>query len=163
VDLARAPFGVDLWRLKVAELRGNKAIESAAIAWVLELERAAGRDPRDSRHRGAPADIESPPRMIEVKASGAFCRGSDLWLEPPQIDAARTNPDFCVYVVENVAQGDPSKFTLKVLRGERLARLISRAKERRYYLVPLPVGDYDAAPGEEDLRTAYCDHVARDR
>jgi hypothetical protein len=32
------------------ELRGNKAIENAAIAWVMELERQAGREPQDTRH-----------------------------------------------------------------------------------------------------------------
>jgi len=122
----------------MAELRGNKAIEDAAIAWVLELERAAGRAPRDTRYRGAPADIESPPRLIEVKAFGKSNRGYDLWLETRQVDEARHNPDFYVYVVENVAQGDRSKFTLKVLGGERLAALLDRAKEQRYYTVPWP-------------------------
>lgn len=44
----------------MAELVGNKAVESAAIAWVMGLERAAGRKPRDVRYSGAPGDIESP-------------------------------------------------------------------------------------------------------
>lgn len=130
----------------MAELRGNKAIEDAAIAWVMELERAAGRQPRDTRYRGAPADIESPPRLIEVKAFGKSNRGYDLWLETRQVEEARRNPDFYVYVVENVAQGDPANFTLKVLGGERLARLLERAKEQRYYTVPWPVAEYDGAP-----------------
>lgn len=132
------------------ELRGNKAIEDAAIAWVIELERTAGRTPRDTRYRGAPADIESPPRLIEVKAFGRLNRGFDLWLETQQVDEARTNPDFYVYVVENVAQGNPGEFTLKVLGGERLRALIAKAKERRYYTVPWPVADYDAAPNKLD-------------
>jgi hypothetical protein len=29
--------------------------------------------------------------------------------------------------------------------GEQLQRLIARAKEKRYFEVPLPVGEYDAA------------------
>src|SRR6266540_1459799 len=41
-------------------------------------------------------------------------------------------------------QGDPAQFTLKVLGGQRLARLLERAKEQRYYTVPWPVSDYDA-------------------
>jgi hypothetical protein len=53
---------------RMAELAGNKAIEAAAIEWVMELERAAGREPRDTRFAGAPADVLSPPRVIEVKA-----------------------------------------------------------------------------------------------
>ena len=49
----------------MAGLSGNKAIENAAIEWVMGLERAAGRQPRDTRYEGAPADIESPSRLIE--------------------------------------------------------------------------------------------------
>jgi len=128
------------------ELRGNKAIENAAIAWVMELERKAGREPRDTRYRGAPADIESPPRLIEIKAVGKeSCRGEDLWLETRQVDEARGNPSFFVYVVENVRQGDPEQFKLKVYGGEQLQRLLANAKERRYYGVPVPVAEYDAA------------------
>jgi hypothetical protein len=52
----------------VAQLTSNKAIEDAAIAWVIELELAARRQPRDTRYTGAPADIESPPRLTEVKS-----------------------------------------------------------------------------------------------
>lgn len=49
-------------------------------------------------------------------------------------------------MVENVRQGDPSRFTLKMLGGERLARRLERPKEQRYYTVPWPVADYDACP-----------------
>lgn len=113
---------------------------------MIELERAAGRNPRDTRHRGAPADIESPPRLIEVKAYGKRCRAEDLWLETRQIEEARRNPDFYVYVVENVRQGEPGQFMLKVLGGDRLQRLIARAREQHYYSVPWPVADYDVCP-----------------
>jgi hypothetical protein len=127
-------------------LTTNKAKEDAAIAWVMELERAKGREPQDTRYKGAPADIESPPRLIEVKAFGSTTRGYDLPLEVPQITAARGNPNFYVYVVENVGQGDPAKFTLRVLGGSRLQRLLVRAKEYRGYYIPWPVADYDAGP-----------------
>jgi hypothetical protein len=130
----------------VPELLGNRAIEEAAVAWVMQLELAAGREPRDTRHRGAPADIESPPRLIEVKAYGKTCRGEDLWLEVRQVDEARVNPSFYLYVVENVRQGDPAYFRLKILGGERLQRLLGRAKEQRYFTVPWPVAEYDACP-----------------
>src|SRR5208282_410545 len=47
-----------------------------------ELERKAGRGPQDTRYQGAPADIESPPRLIEIKAVGKeSCRGEFLWLD----------------------------------------------------------------------------------
>jgi hypothetical protein len=135
----------------VAELIGNKAIENAAIVWVIELERAAGRNPRDTRYSGAPADIESPPRVIEVKAVGKkSCRGDDLWLEVRQVEEALRDPDFWIYVVENVRQGDPAFFTVKRLGSKRLARLLERAKEQRYYTVPWPVAEYDQ-PDDDDV------------
>ncbi len=124
----------------------NKAIEEAAIAWVIQLERQAGRNPRDTRHQGAPADLESPPRLIEVKAFGTMTRGYDLWLELRQVEEALRNPNFYIYVVENVRQGHPEHFTLKVLGGERLARLLERRKEQRYFSVPWPVSAYDKCP-----------------
>jgi hypothetical protein len=96
----------------MAELVGNKAIETAAVEWVMELERVAGREPRDTRFAGAPADVVSPPRVIEVKAFGRSNRGYDLWLETRQMEEARSNRDFYLYVVENVHQGDPALFTL---------------------------------------------------
>lgn len=130
----------------MAELVGNKAIESAAIDWVLALEHRAGREPRDARYERGPADVESPPRVIEVKAFGKSNRGYDLWLETRQVEEARANPDFYVYVVENVRQGDPSQFTLRVLGGTRLQHLLQRAKEQRYFTVPWPVADYDSCP-----------------
>jgi Protein NO VEIN, C-terminal len=134
----------------MVELVGNKAIEEAALAWVMELERAAGRTPRDTRFAGAPADIESLPRLIEVKAFGKSNRGYDLWLEVRQVEEARSNANFYLYVIENVRQGDPALFTLKVLGGERLRRLLERAKEQRYYTLPWPVADYDACPSSLD-------------
>jgi Domain of unknown function (DUF3883) len=130
----------------VLELTSSRAVEDAAIAWVMKLEHEAGRSPRDTRHQGAPADIESPPRVIEVKAYGRSCRGEDLWLETRQVEEARRNPDFWLYLVENVRQGDPANFTLKAVGGERLALLLERAKEQRYYLVPWSTRDYDAHP-----------------
>lgn len=131
----------------MAELRGNKAVEDAAVAWVVELERDAGREARDVRYTGSDGDVESPPRVIEVKAVGKpTARGEFLWLETRQVEAARRSPDFYVYLVENVRQGDPSQFTVRVFGGERLATLLTRAKERRYYEVPLPVGIYDSTP-----------------
>jgi hypothetical protein len=135
-----------------APLSGNKAIEDAAIAFVLNLERESGRTPQDRRYEAAfAADIISPPRIVEVKAVGGSQRGWTLWLEVAQVDEARRNPDFYVYVVDNVRQGNPAKFGLKVLGGQRLARLLERAKERRYFEVPLPVAEYDRAPGREAI------------
>jgi hypothetical protein len=87
--------------------------------------------------------VDSPPRTIDVKAYGRSAHGKDLWLEVRQAQEARRSQEFNVYVVENIRQGDPAHFTLKVLGGERLARLLERAKEQRCYIVPWPVFDYD--------------------
>lgn len=126
------------------ELRGNHAIERAALDHVLDPEREAGRVPRRT---GSPVDIESPPRAIEVKAVGkASCRGEDLWLEPAQVEALRDNPEGYLYIVENVKQGDPSLFTLRVLGGAQLQRLLANARERRYFTVAMPVSEYERLP-----------------
>jgi hypothetical protein len=109
----------------------------------MDYERSRGREPADTQHGGAPADIASSGRTIEVKAFGGSTRGYDLWLETRQVEEARTNPAFFIYVVENVRQGDPAKFTLKILGGSRLRKLLERAKEQRYYTVPWPVANYD--------------------
>lgn len=93
-------------------LRANKEIEDAAVGWVISIEKQAGRSARDTRYLGDAADISSPPRLIEIKAYGGSARGQELWLEPRQFDAARGNPDFWLYVVENVRQGDPAEFRL---------------------------------------------------
>lgn len=134
----------------MSELVGNKAVEDAAIAWVIALEARAGRAAKDTRYRGAPADVESPARLIEVKAYGRNARGQDLFLEVRQVEHAETTDNFFVYVVENVRQGDPAHFTLRVLGGERLRRLLARKKEQRYYTVPWPVADYDSTPQDVD-------------
>lgn len=128
----------------------NRAVESAAIQWVLELEHEAGRDPLDTRGTGAAGDISSPPRTIEVKAYGRSARGQDLWLEPKQVAQADVDPEFFVYVVENVRQGDPALFELRVLGGADLRGLLERRREQRYFTVPWPVAHYDAmSPGLE--------------
>jgi hypothetical protein len=131
----------------VAEAKRGNPVEEAAIAWVLAYEIAQGREPRDTRYRGAPADLESPPRTIEIKAFGGSNRGYDLWLETRQLEEARHNPDFYLYIVENVKQGNPEEFTLKIIGGARLQKLLERAKEQHYYTVPWPVADYDS-PGD---------------
>jgi hypothetical protein len=129
----------------VPELRGNHAIERAAIEWVMELERAEGRDPV---RRVSPVDIESPPRLIEVKAVGKPSLRPDgfLLIELNQLEALRANPNGYLYIVENVRQGDPSGFRLRVFQGEQLQRLLTRVREHRTYEIPVPVAEYDAAP-----------------
>lgn len=98
------------------EVTGNRAVEDAAVAWVMNLERVAGREPVDRRYqKDFAADIASPPRIIEIKASKGSYRGWFLPLEPVQVERGRIDPNFYIYVVENVGQGDPAALTLKVL------------------------------------------------
>jgi hypothetical protein len=133
-------------------LVGNRRIETAAIEWVMDLERAAGRVPSDKRSDTRyPADIDSPPRVIEVKAVGADARGQDLPLEVAQVERARIDPNFYLYLVDRIAQGNPASFRLKVFAGERLARLITRVREQRYFELPVPVAEFDEAPGKDAL------------
>jgi len=124
-------------------VNGSKAIEDAAIAWAIRYEHSQGRTAIDTRYKGAATDISSPPRVIEVKACGGSARSQDLWLETRQVEEACINPAFWLYVIENVAQGDPAGFTLKAIGGEQLQRLLERAREKHYYDVPWPVADYD--------------------
>lgn len=131
----------------IEPLIGNKAIEDMAISFIVDQERRAGREACDTRYRGAAGDLESGERVIEVKAAARFMRSSGfLMLESRQVEEAKRNPNFYVYVVENVAQGDPALFELRVIGGDQLQRIIARAKERRYFEVPLPVAEYDTLP-----------------
>jgi hypothetical protein len=136
-----------------APLSGNRAVETAAIEWVIELERQAGRQASDRRTvRDFPGDIESPPRIIEVKAVGGDARGADLPLEVAQVERGRTDHNFYLYLVDRIAQGDPANFRLKVFGGEQLAPRLARARERRFYELPVPVAEFDLAPGVERLQ-----------
>lgn len=126
---------------------GNKRIEDAAIRFVIEQERRAGRDPRDTRHHGAAADVESGGRVIEVKAFGGWLRAQGaLLLEARQVREAQQNAEFYVYVVENVAQGDPSRFELRVLAGAQLRELIATGREHRYFEIPVRASEYAKLP-----------------
>jgi hypothetical protein len=121
----------------------NRQVEDAAIRYVLEREAQAGRAGRDTRGKGAAGDLECGDRVIEVKAYGTSARGSDLWLEDRQVQEASSNPNFHLYVVENIRQGDPQKFTLLDIHGEELEHLLRGKKPRSYYTVPFPTGFYD--------------------
>ena len=129
------------------KITGNQAVEAAAIAWVLGLERAAGRSPADRhKEKAFGADIDSPPRVIEVKSSVGSYRNWPLPLAGPQVKRGLSDPNFYVYVVENVGQGDPAKFSLKVLHGDRLRSMLERAVPQTSHAVPWPVANYDTTP-----------------
>jgi hypothetical protein len=54
----------------MAQLTSNKGKEDAAIAWVMNWNVPPGVSHAIPGYAGAPADIESPPRLIEVKSAG---------------------------------------------------------------------------------------------
>src|SRR5882762_7540358 len=93
------------------QIVGNVAVERAAVAFVIEQERLAGRTARDTRGRGV-GDVESDRRVIEVKAFSREWRSGVLYFTPPQLREGGQNQDYYVYIVENVGQGNPSKFGL---------------------------------------------------
>ena len=57
--------------------------------------------------------------------------------------------DYYVYIVENVAQRDSSKFEVRVLHGEELRRLCAGANPQRVF-VPVRVADYKKLPRLEE-------------
>lgn len=143
-------------------LVGNRVIEDAAIEYVKRLEQQAGRQPKDRRYDSSfPADILSPPRTIEVKAVGKDQRGWFVPIETRQYDAAASDPEFFLYVVDNIRQGDPKAFRLKVFGGEQLRRLLAKAKKREYWEMPIPVAEFDAAPGPESVVAPAASAVER--
>jgi len=126
------------------ELVTNRQIEDLAIDHVLRLELAAGRTARDTRKSGGLVDVEGD-RLIEVKAYGRSARGSDLWLESRQVEAAEADPQrFHLMDVENVRQGDPENFRVLDISGELLLGMLQRKRERHYFEVPFPVAVYDS-------------------
>ena len=133
--------------MTTTELRGPKRIEDAAIEYVIERERAEGRE-------AGPADdadgVVTGDRVIAVKACGGSSCGAELLLECSQFVAARDEPERSwLYLVENVAQGDPAEFRLIRLGGSLLQELLENARERRYWTVPVPVAVYDRMAAEQ--------------
>lgn len=128
----------------------DKTIEDAAVRHVIDRERQLGREARDMRrHPGAP-DLESGNRKIELKVVGGWLRARGLLLfTPGQIRKAEQDPDYYVYIVENLNQGDPSRFEVRVLHGDMLRQLCAGAKPQRVY-VPVRVGDYAELPRLEE-------------
>ncbi|HEX5332542.1 MAG TPA: hypothetical protein VFW79_07865 [Cellulomonas sp.] len=132
------------------EIVGTPAVDRAALEFVLDHERRAGREPIDARSTAStPADVVSGDRLIEVKAYSGTSRGNDLWLETPQAQAAVSRGNVHLYLVESVGQGDPALFRLLDIHGELLRRLMTRAVERSYVTVPWPEVEYDALSSTE--------------
>ena len=126
-------------------IAGNTAIENAAIDFVIEYERQQGRTARDARHsgQGGVGDVESDGRNIEVKAFSTWgLRTTGLMLVTlGQLREGLERDNYYIYIVENVAQGDRSKFELRILEGGALRRLFEGAKPQRFY-VPVRAADY---------------------
>ncbi|MGH2796140.1 MAG: protein NO VEIN domain-containing protein [Thermoleophilaceae bacterium] len=117
----------------------NQQLEDIAVEFVIAQEREHGRNARDSRGRGA-GDVESDDRVIEIKAFSGRWRTGLLYFTPPQLEHGERDPNYHVYVVENIAQGDPAKFELSILHGEDLRRLFASAQVHRLF-VPIRAAD----------------------
>jgi hypothetical protein len=130
---------------ELEQILGNPAIEHAAIRFVIEQERRHGRSARDARGSGlgGAGDVVSDGRIIEVKAFAKWGLKTTglLLFTPGQLREGARNVDYYVYIVENVKQGDPAKFELRILHGEDLRRLLAGAKPQRFY-VPVRGADY---------------------
>lgn len=128
----------------------GRALEDAAVAWVMQYEMAQGRTPVDTRRtKGAPADIASSGRLIEVKSTATSFRGWYLSLQPGQLKLARSDASFHVYVVEGIGSGDdPGAITLRILTGAALRSMVAKARAVVSYEVPWPTALYDASPVE---------------
>ncbi|MGA5374305.1 DUF3883 domain-containing protein [Streptomyces griseoincarnatus] len=123
---------------------GNKETEQAAVTHVMALERAAGRDPKDVRTSGLPYDVESSPRMIEVKAFSRSARSEALPLEHRQVEAAKANPErYYVYVVDNLAGPDGTDVGVRILHGEALLAMMERTQPQITYWPTLRAAEYD--------------------
>ena len=107
---------------------GHSETERRAIEYVMQLERGQGRQPTDVHHAGAPYDVDSPPRKIEVKAFGGSARGAAIPIEDRQARAAREDPEnFYLHVVDNVSRADEGLMRVRVLHGERLTVIMIAA------------------------------------
>ncbi len=132
--------------MTTTELRGPKQIEDAAIEYVIERERAEG---REATVADDAEGVVTGDRIIAVKACAGSSAGAELLLECSQFVAARDDPERSwLYLVENVAQGDPAEFRLIRVGGSRLQELLEHARERRFYTVPVPDRVFDEAARE---------------
>ncbi len=125
---------------------GNRETEQAAITHVMALERAAGRDPKDVRTSGLPYDVESLPRLIEVKAFNRTARSEALPLEHRQVEAARANSEhYYLYVVDNLAGAEGAEVGVRILHGEALSAMIERTQPQITYWPTFRAAEYDQA------------------
>ncbi|MFH9553313.1 DUF3883 domain-containing protein [Streptomyces sp. NPDC017435] len=125
---------------------GNKETERAAITHVMALERAAGRDPKDVHTSGLPYDIESAPRMIEVKAFSRSARSEVLALEHRQVEAAKAHSErYYLYVVDNLSDLGGAGIGVRILHGEALLAMIERTQPQITYWPTFRAAEYDQA------------------
>ncbi|MER7992020.1 DUF3883 domain-containing protein [Micromonospora chalcea] len=120
--------------------------ERIAIEYVMELERRNGRVPEDVHLTGAPYDVSSPPRQIEVKAFGGSARSAPVPLEDRQVRAARQEPEnFYLYVVDNVARANDGLMCVGIIHGDVLSKMLDRTKPQITYRPTLRAQEYDGA------------------
>lgn len=119
------------------ELLGNKAVEAAAIEWVMGLERAAGREPRDTRYVGgarrhrvaAATDRREGVRQIELRRRAVALEAlvqEEVEVDTPY-DETRLQP------VTGFSVVDPNTNTCSSLDRTAASRESCRASASRWY------------------------------
>lgn len=98
------------------------------------------------RVSGLPYDVESLPRLIEVKAFSRTARSEALPLEHRQVEAARANPEhYYLYVVDNLASAEEAEVGVRILHGETLLAMIERTRPQITYWPTFRAAEYDQA------------------
>jgi hypothetical protein len=111
-----------------------RQLEREALAWIMELERDAGRAPVPAA-RAEGADLISSDRKIEIKVVGSNTRW--ITLTQQRFEAARDSSDFWVYLVEpQNGPGDP--FHVRMIGGAELRDWTASARESRLYRLRVP-------------------------
>lgn len=141
----------------MVKIPGNEAVEDAAVAYVLDRERSAGRHPRDVRYQGAAGDVENPSRLIEVKP---FSRswGSLNGSSPARFKRHDNTPTSTSTWSSTSARATRSSSRSRCSAGSGCSGLLAGVKESHSFEMPWPVADFDTTPSE--VSAAMAIHAA---
>lgn len=117
--------------LAAGVVRSARELDRAALDFVLTYETRQGRA-AVLAPMSAGVDVISPPRSIQVKATAQDAREGTLTiaLTANEVRRARSESSSYVYVVHNVAQGDPDLFQLRIVSADELHGLAGTLEGR---------------------------------
>jgi hypothetical protein len=87
------------WKALAEGIVGNRAIESAAIQWIITLVRTEGRKAVDIGACGGIADIQARLGSLKSRRMG-ICSRSGFVVGTTQVETAVVDGDFWLYTVE---------------------------------------------------------------